>query len=79
MARLVGIARLMPIVTVCYDTQPIGRSFFFELACFSLGQMVRGVYLDPRTAVPRRSRASAVFARIASVAEPRELACLLRS
>jgi hypothetical protein len=42
MARLGIIARLMPIVTACYDTQPISRSFFFELACFSLGQMVRG-------------------------------------
>jgi hypothetical protein len=42
MAKPVIIARLMPIVAACYDTQPISRSFFFELACFSLGQMVGG-------------------------------------
>jgi hypothetical protein len=42
MAKLVIIARLMPIVTARYDTQPISRFFFFELACFSLGQTVGG-------------------------------------
>ncbi len=46
MARLGIIALLMPIVTACYDTQPISRSFFFELACFSLGQMVGGPTLE---------------------------------
>ncbi len=45
MARLGIIARLMPIVTACYNTQPINRSFF-ELACFSSGQMVGGPNLE---------------------------------
>jgi len=42
MAELVRNARLMPTVTACYGTRLIRRSFYFELACFSLGQMVGG-------------------------------------
>ncbi|MFQ5796928.1 MAG: hypothetical protein ACE5JP_18055, partial [Candidatus Bipolaricaulia bacterium] len=46
MTELVRSARLMPIVTACYGSQPIGRSFFFELACFSSGQMRGGLNLE---------------------------------